>query len=119
MKQIKILNIYSMSAFVEGYNRKKNFCFPFYLMFRRRKKVAPYEPVDCNICFFSIGASRNYYYKCNHGEFCRSCLDKWSLKSNNCPICRAEAKRKKPKVKKRRGYRGRRRLRTAEGNYYY
>ena len=52
-----------MSNIVEP-GRKKNFCFSFLTFFRRRSKVAPYDPVDCSICFFPIGATRNYYYKC-------------------------------------------------------
>jgi hypothetical protein len=82
-----------MSNIVEP-ARKKFFCLSFLTFFRRREKVVPYDPVDCNICFFPIGATRNYYYKCKHGEFCKLCLEKWRDKHNNCPICRADAKKK-------------------------
>ena len=82
-----------MSNIVEP-ARKNFFCLSFLTFFRRREKVVPYDPVDCNICFFPIGATRNYYYKCKHGEFCKLCLEKWRDKHNNCPICRAEPKKK-------------------------
>jgi len=81
-----------MSNIVEA-GRKKFFCLSFLTFFRRRAKVEPYDPVDCSICFLPIGASRNYYYKCQHGEFCKLCLEKWRDKHNNCPICRAEPKK--------------------------
>jgi len=107
-----------MSAFVDE-NRNKNFCFPFWILFRKRKKVAPFEPADCTICFFSIGASRNYHYKCNHGEFCQSCIHEWSKKSNTCPICRAEPKRKRSIIKKTKRRRRHRYIRRNNDLFYH
>ena len=74
---------------------KTNFCWPFKLF--KKGKVIPFEPVECSICLFSIGNKRIYYYNCSHGEFCKSCLDSWKKRGHNCPICRAEAKKKKKK----------------------
>jgi hypothetical protein len=109
MNRNLIINIYNMSNIVEP-GRKKNFCFSFLTFFRRRSKVAPYDPVDCSICFFPIGATRNYYYKCQHGEFCKLCLEKWRDKHNNCPICRADSKKKYKKSLRKNSRRRRRQL---------
>ena len=107
-----------MSGDVEE-DRKKNFCFPFGIFFRKRETVAPFEPeehAECLMCFYSIGANRNYHYKCGHGEFCPKCIHEWSKKSNNCPVCRADAKKKKKKKKKKKH---RRRDRYSRRALYY
>jgi len=86
MNRNLIINIYNMSNIVEP-GRKKNFCFSFLTFFRRR-----------------------YYYKCQHGEFCKLCLEKWRDKHNNCPICRADSKKKYKKSLRKNSRRRRRQL---------
>ena len=60
-----------------------------YQHFRKacKEEVAP-EPEppqsDCPICYEKKELVKT---PCNH-EFCKECLDRWQLSSNQCPLCR-------------------------------
>lgn len=45
----------------------------------------------CKICFENKINLNNLHYKfiCNHKFYCNDCIDKWILKNNSCPYCRA------------------------------
>ena len=42
---------------------------------------------QCNICLNNISSFDKKTTSCNH-TFCESCLEIWTKKKNNCPICR-------------------------------
>lgn len=77
-----------MSAMYKAFKRK-NYNFFYRIFFNKKKQIIPYEKADCNICFNDIDSERNFYFNCEHGEFCKSCLDLWVGRSNTCPICRS------------------------------
>jgi hypothetical protein len=58
-----------------------------YQHFRKacKEEVAPEPPQsDCPICYEKKELVKT---PCNH-EFCKECLDRWQLSSNQCPLCR-------------------------------
>jgi hypothetical protein len=60
-----------------------------YQHFRKACKEEAPEPEsppqsDCPICYEKKELVKT---PCNH-EFCKECLDRWQLSSNQCPLCR-------------------------------
>ena len=50
--------------------------------------------MQCNICLNIIQTINKKTLICNH-SFCTECINKWLLKSNFCPCCRAKVQNKK------------------------
>ena len=46
------------------------------------------EQKDCQVCMEELGKTDNCTTKCGH-RFCSSCLIKWVMKKNSCPVCRS------------------------------
>lgn len=43
----------------------------------------------CSICLNSIKIQDKKTLVCEH-SFCKTCIEKWELKSNTCPCCRVK-----------------------------
>jgi hypothetical protein len=46
------------------------------------------EQTNCQVCMEELGKIDNCTTKCGH-KFCSSCLIKWVMKKNSCPVCRS------------------------------
>lgn len=49
--------------------------------------------MECYICLNIIKSRNKKTLVCDH-SFCKKCIDRWELKSNACPCCRAKIQKK-------------------------
>ena len=77
------------------YFTKYIICRYFSCFNRKKIKTVPCRTITCEICFETVEVLNTNYYDCNHNNFCLDCVNDWSTRGNNCPLCRADVIPKK------------------------